>query len=91
MASALDAGSGRQVWKYAAGSQIVSRPAVGDTNLFVGTVGGDVLCLDAGNAKERWRYRTGGAITSSPFIWQNLVLVGSHDHNVYALPATGPV
>jgi outer membrane protein assembly factor BamB len=83
---ALDATSGRQIWKFDAGSQIVSTPAIHAGVVYFGTVGGDVISVNIKSSKERWRFTTRGPVTSSPFVYEELVCIGSTDHKIYALP-----
>jgi outer membrane protein assembly factor BamB len=84
---ALEVSSGRQIWKFDAGSQIVSNPAVTESVVYFGTVGGDLISINIKSGKERWRFTTSGKVISSPYVYENVVYIGSTDHKVYALPA----
>ncbi len=60
---ALDAGSGKVVWKHIAGGKIDSSPTVyGDAVLF-GCADGCVYCLRAGDGALAWRYLVAPADT----------------------------
>jgi outer membrane protein assembly factor BamB len=74
------------VWKFNAGAQIVSTPAVGSAGVCFGTIGGEVISVHLKTGKERWRFRTGSSVPSSPCVSEGAVYIGSNDHHVYALP-----
>lgn len=54
---ALDAESGKQVWKFTAGARIDSPPTIHRGRLAFGAADGWVYCLDAKEGTLAWRYR----------------------------------
>ncbi len=53
---ALDADSGKTLWKYTAGGRIDSPPSIDCEKVLFGCADGWVYCLDAFNGKFLWRY-----------------------------------
>ncbi len=84
----LDMGaSGKEIWKFEAGGQIVSTAAFAAGALYFGCVDKKVYSIDAKKGKLRWEFETGGPIASSPCIADGIVYIGSTDHYLYALSA----
>lgn len=54
---ALDAASGKPVWRFTANGRITSPPAIQDGHCLVGCEAGWVYALDARNGALAWRYR----------------------------------
>ncbi|HEY1013103.1 MAG TPA: PQQ-binding-like beta-propeller repeat protein, partial [Herpetosiphonaceae bacterium] len=79
--------NGKQVWKYEAGSQIVSSPALEGGKIYIGSADGVVHCLEAGSGRAVWLHSCDGPIVSSPSVVEGVVYIGSMDHHVYALKA----
>ena len=53
----LDAGSGKQVWEFAAGGRIDSPPTYHQGTLLFGSADGWVYCLRAADGQLAWRFR----------------------------------
>ena len=102
---AVNATTGKQVWKHRAGRCAASSPAVGGKvvyQAFLNTppcnssrspeaLTGEVIAFDARTGKVRWRVEV-GPTESSPLLHQGRVYVGDWRGNVYALErATGKV
>lgn len=85
MVQAVDAASGRELWRLATDVPVWSSPAVADSQVYFGDWAGRVHVADRGNGKELAAFRTGGAIFGSPVISGDLLIVGSADGAVYAL------
>jgi len=58
---ALDAASGRPVWKYITGARIDSPPAIAQGRVLFGSRDGHLYCLNAANGERVWRYRVAPA------------------------------
>jgi outer membrane protein assembly factor BamB len=87
---ALDAASGRELWRVATGGPVFSSPAVVNGVVFIGSYDGSFVAFDASTGSERWRFATGGPIFSSPAAVDEVVYFGSEDGIFYALDtATG--
>ena len=65
---ALEAATGKLVWKYATGDPVVSSPAVADGIVYIGSEDGKVYALGAATGKLVWKYATGGQVWSSPAV-----------------------
>jgi outer membrane protein assembly factor BamB len=90
---ALDATTGKVLWKYATGDVIsFTSPAVANGIVYVGSDDKALHAVDAATGKGVWKYATGGKLKSSPLVDNGVVYVGSYDSNLYALDAaTGKV
>lgn len=94
---ALDAASGRVVWKAPAPAPqpfwnpvfqdpTKSSPSVAGGRVFVG-IDHDVTALDQASGKVLWRFATGKKVDSTPLVVGDVVYVGSDDRTFYALEA----
>jgi outer membrane protein assembly factor BamB len=94
--TALDAESGKVVWRQNLGYKTAASPAVGDGIVYMplmnkngsepGPSTGAVVAFDADTGKEIWRFRT-GAVESSPLLLDGVLYFGTFDHKLYALNA----
>jgi outer membrane protein assembly factor BamB len=84
---ALDAETGEVLWRFSAGSEVVSTPAVGRHTLFVGSSDGYLYALDRVTGEEQWRYRTRDWIWSAPTLAFGTVYFGDWNSKIYALDA----
>ena len=57
---AVDAASGRQVWKHATKGPVPATPAVVGDTLYVGSYDGHFYALNAATGALRWKFATGG-------------------------------
>ncbi|HEX7560229.1 MAG TPA: PQQ-binding-like beta-propeller repeat protein [Usitatibacter sp.] len=57
---AVDAASGRQLWKRATGGPVSASPAVEGDTLYVGSFDGRFYALNARTGAIRWKFATGG-------------------------------
>jgi outer membrane protein assembly factor BamB len=85
-AIALDADSGRQLWKRRIGRLNASSPAYSKGRLYiVNLVPGHVLKLDARTGKVLWKRRLPDRAESSPVVVGRTLYFGCEDGNLYAL------
>lgn len=95
---ALDAASGREIWRFASGARIRTTPAVAGDSVLFGNSAGIFYALDARDGAVRWRFETAGhtlgaaevgfdrrQIYSSPAVHEGVVYFGSRDAGLYAL------
>lgn len=75
------------LWTFETDEAVKSSPVVDGGKVYVGTMGGDVLCLDAYTGQLVWSYRTDGPVESSPAVSGDKVYIGSDDGFVYCLDA----
>jgi outer membrane protein assembly factor BamB len=85
-AIALDADTGKQVWRRRIGRLNASSPAYSKQRLYiVNLVPGHVVKLDARNGKILWKRPLPSRAESSPLVIGRTVYFGCEDGNLYAL------
>lgn len=84
---ALDAETGEVDWRFERGAEVVSTPAVGTENLFIGSSDGYFYAIDRSSGEQQWRYRTRDWIWSSPTLAFGTVYFTDWNSIVYALDA----
>lgn len=95
---ALDAKSGKKLWKLSAGWHLFGRkgrpdtrysggPAVSDDLLAIGTLDGHVYAFGASDGKPRWSAELNSEVIAAPAIAGGLVVVRTNDGHVTALDA----
>lgn len=85
---ALDAGSGRELWRVNMSTTIWASPSVAGEHLYVTEGAGRFHILDRKTGKELAVFRTGSGVFSSSVISGDLAFFGSTDGGVYALRLT---
>jgi outer membrane protein assembly factor BamB len=93
---ALDAKTGKRLWRHHYRACIAATPAVDQGLVFVAMMNpckqphdgrpGLLVALSARTGHEVWRFDL-GATESSPLVVNGVVYVGSRDHRLYALKA----
>jgi eukaryotic-like serine/threonine-protein kinase len=90
---AIDAGNGKELWRFATGGAVLSSPAVADGIVYFTAKDHIVYAVDEKNGKERWRYSMGEELPyqygfdnflSSPTIAGEVLYIGGGDGNLYA-------
>lgn len=91
---ALDAASGKLLWKFLAADVVHSSPALANGLLYIGCWDGTLYALNAKTSELRWKYTTGydtthfmQGVPGSPAVSNGIVVFGSRDNNLYALDA----
>ena len=82
---ALDAATGRELWRTNVGTTVWSSPSVAGEQLFFGDGSGRVRIVERRTGKELATFITSAGVFSSPVIAGDLLFVGSADGGVYAL------
>ncbi|MGC3946896.1 MAG: PQQ-binding-like beta-propeller repeat protein [Chryseolinea sp.] len=83
--SAIDLQTGKERWKYKAGSMVYTKPLLVGQEVLFGSGDEKLYCLSSTDGSKRWEYRLGGAVYSSPVIDKDVVFVGSDDGYLYAI------
>jgi outer membrane protein assembly factor BamB len=87
---AVDAASGRELWKKEHVGLVWASPAVAGEVLYVATTRGPIVAYDRATGAERWRVSLPAGSFSSPVIAGNRLFLGTDDGRVYALDLTAP-
>jgi outer membrane protein assembly factor BamB len=83
---ALDAETGRELWRFETGA-VESSPLLHEGTLYFGTFDRKLYALDAKTGDVRWSFETGDRVKGAPAFWRGTVYTGSYDGKVYALDA----
>src|SRR6185295_341062 len=100
---AVEAASGKVLWRYATAGRVRSSPTVSDGAVYVGSFDGHLYAFDAARGTLRWKFATQGvgidsdqegfdrrSVQSSPAVTADLVVVGCRDGFLYGVErATG--
>jgi outer membrane protein assembly factor BamB len=91
---ALDAATGKLLWKFQAADVVHSSPAVADGMVYIGCWDGTMYALKADTGAVAWKFSTGSdathfmqGIPGSPAVSGGVVVFGSRDNFIYALDA----
>lgn len=82
---ALDAETGKPVWRFQAGGAFLHSPAYAQGILAIGSTDGYLYGLGARTGKLLWRVHSPGGFSSSPAISENLVFIGSRGGEILAV------
>jgi outer membrane protein assembly factor BamB len=83
---AMQAATGRIVWRFRAGP-IESSPLVVDGLVYVGSWDGHVYALDHRDGNEVWRFTTEDKVKGAAAYSHGRIYIGSYDGHLYALDA----
>ena len=81
----MDAGTGREVWRFLTGGKVKSSPAVDDGTVYFGSYDNFLYAVDAATGQEKWSFETGDRVSSSPAVVDGVVYFGSDDGHLYAV------
>lgn len=98
---ALDATSGKELWKVKTGGAIYSSAAADQASVYFESRDGNIYCLQRSSGKLKWKLPMGKDLgdenywdnyLSSPILVNDKLYIGSGDGNLYAIEsATGKV
>lgn len=92
---ALDAATGKLLWKFATGDVVHASPALASGTVFIGSWDSYLYALDAGTGAVKWRFKAGEdpenfnqvGFQSSPAVVDGTIYVGCRDAHLYAIDA----
>lgn len=82
---AIDPGSGRRVWEFAATDAVLAAPAVADGRVVFGSFDHFVYALAADSGRLLWKRDTQGAVVSTPAIAGDRAVVGNRCYDLLGL------
>lgn len=86
---ALDAATGKKKWQYAAGSAILTSPAVAYDTVYI-TDDGSLIALDMATGQQKWTIGDGGFATTAPVIAGDVVYFASTSPGLFIPFITQP-
>jgi outer membrane protein assembly factor BamB len=84
---ALDAASGKVLWRRQFKLALAGGPGVGGGLVLVGSADGDLIALDALTGANRWQVRINAEILSAPVVGNGVVVLHTVDGHLYGLNA----
>ena len=82
---AIDAETGKVVWKKVSNAPKPSTPAIAGDNLIVSSKDGTVTALTRASGKLVWQLRTNSIVESSPAIAEGVAYFGATDGRLFAV------
>ena len=84
---ALNADTGRQLWRIRTRMELSAGPAAADGLVVVGSANGELVALEADSGKQRWRQQLSGEMLSKALIGHGLVIARTVDGRLQAVNA----
>jgi eukaryotic-like serine/threonine-protein kinase len=85
---ALDAASGRTLWRFATGDLVMATPTVRGDLVLVGSFDKHVYALDSASGALRWKRELGGVVPADVVVADGRALVGTRAYDFLALDLT---
>ena len=85
---AVEADTGKQVWKLETGLAVSAGPGVAESLLALGTAEGQLVVFDTDNGEELWRKDLSSEILAVPAIGSGVVVVHTGDGKLFGLDAS---
>lgn len=82
---ALDAKTGKEVWRFVTGGKVFSTPAVWRRRVIVGSTDGNIYCLSLKTGELVWKHTCGKSVLAKAALRDGVAYVGSSDHVFRAL------
>jgi len=84
---ALDARTGKEAWKYSAGSGILHTAACADGKVVIACMDGTVRAVNADTGAEAWTFQANRwfAFSTAPLVAEGAVFIGQRQGTFYAL------
>ncbi len=84
---ALNADTGRPLWRIRPRMELSAGPAAADGLVVVGSANGELVALEADSGKQRWRQQLSGEMLSKALIGHGLVIARTVDGRLQAVNA----
>ena len=91
---AVDATTGKLIWKYLTGDVVHARGAVDKELVYFGSFDGHLYALDKKKGAFKWKFKSAGhrffpkgEMQGDVTVFGNHVFIGSRDYNLYAVDA----
>jgi outer membrane protein assembly factor BamB len=83
----LDAGTGRQVWRYDVPDGVLVRPALDAGRVYFGARDGYCYALERGGGRLVWKRDVGGPVVAAPCLCGDRLYVAAGEGRLYCLSA----
>jgi len=84
---AFDTGAGATLWTQSTDYRFVAGPGLGDGQILLGTLDGEVIALDAVTGEEHWRSVVDAEVLAAPIEGNGRVIARTVDGRVFGLDA----
>ncbi len=83
----MNSETGKEVWRFKAGDEMMSVPKVSNEKLFITCFDGNLHCLNRLTGKEIWRFKSGAEAHNDVdlLVYRGMVFFASFDGNLYAI------
>lgn len=85
---AIDADSGRQIWKAKIDYAGESSPTVADGVVYIASKENHLYAIDATSGEQIWFYKTDGLLFGTPSVTADSVLIGGDDGDLFSINRT---
>ncbi len=82
---ALNAGSGRELWRFETGHSIWAQPLLQDEILYVVSLDKRLYAISREDGALQWQVEFGGAIINQPVLGEGMLYAGSFDNKLHAV------
>ncbi|HTF22255.1 MAG TPA: PQQ-binding-like beta-propeller repeat protein [Chryseolinea sp.] len=85
LVTAIDLQTGKERWKFKAGSMVYTKPLLTDSEVLIGSADEKLYSLSKTDGTKKWEYKLGGSVFSAPVTEGGVVFAGSDDGYLYAI------
>lgn len=88
---ALDAATGKELWRFQAQNWVWAGPAVSEDMLYFGDLSGTFYALDPHNGESQWQLQPDGAIVGKPLITEDGIYFTTEEGSLVAVNSEGAI
>jgi outer membrane protein assembly factor BamB len=88
---ALEAGNGREIWRFGTQDWVWSGPTLDDDTLYFGDLSGTFYAVNRQNGVSKWQIQPGGAIVGKPLVTEENIYFGTENGSLIALDKNGSI